>query len=87
MREALLYLEIAEKDYATLEILRSLADAQFLVSVLYHNLGMVEERDASATRHLKTEEAMKETAVVVAEDWINQVWELVLDIGAALAKR
>jgi anaphase-promoting complex subunit 5 len=83
----LLYLEIAEKDYAKLEILRSLADVQFLVSVLYHNLDMVEERDASATRHLKTEEEMKEAAVVVAEDWINQVWELVLDIGAALAKR
>ena len=81
------YLEIAEKDYATLEILRSLADVQFLVSVLYHNLDMVEERDASATRHLETEEAMKEAAVVVAEDWITQVWELVLDIGAALAKR
>ena len=48
---------------------------------------MVEERDASATRHLETEEAMKEAAIVVAEDWINQVWELVLDIGAALAKR
>ena len=60
---------------------------QFLVSVLYHNLDMVEERDASATRHLETEEAMTEAAVVVAEDWINQVWELVLDIGAALAKR
>lgn len=48
---------------------------------------MVEERDASATRRLETEEAMKEAAIVVAEDWINQVWELVLDIGAALAKR
>ncbi|KAF8258613.1 hypothetical protein EI94DRAFT_1621071 [Lactarius quietus] len=87
IREALPYLEIAEKDYAKLEILRSLADVQFLVSVLYHNLDMVEERDASATRHLETEDAMKEAAVVVAEDWINQVWELVLDIGAALAKR
>ena len=87
IREALPYLEIAEKDYATLEILRSLADVQFLVSVLYHNLDMVDERDASATRHLETEEAMKEAGVVVAEDWMNQVWELVLDIGAALAKR
>jgi anaphase-promoting complex subunit 5 len=87
IREALSYLEIAEKDYATLEILRSLADVQFLVSVLYHNLDVVDERDASAMRHLGTEEAMKEAAVVVAEDWINQVWELVLDIGAALAKR
>jgi anaphase-promoting complex subunit 5 len=87
IREALPYLDIAEKDYATLEILRSLADVQFFISVLYHNLNMVEERDAAATRHLKTEEAMQEAAVVVAEGWIDQVWELVLDIGAALAKR
>lgn len=81
------YLDIAEKDYATLEILRSLADVQFLVSVLYHNLDMVEERDAAATRHLKTEEAMEEAAIVVVEGWIDQVWELVLDIGASLGKR
>jgi len=87
IREALPYLGIAEKDYATLEILRSLADVQFLVSVLYHNLNMVEERDAAATRQTKTEEAMQEAAVVVSEDWIDQVWELVLDIGASLAKR
>ena len=87
VHEALSYLDIAEKDYATLEILRSLADVQFLISVLYHNLNMVEERDAAATRHLKTEEAMQEAAVVVDEDWIDQVWELVLDIGASLAKR
>jgi len=81
------YLDIAEKDYATLEILRSLVDVQFLISVLYHNLDMVEERDVAASRHLKTEEAMQEAAVVVVEDWIDQVWELVLDIGASLAKR
>jgi len=87
IHEALSYLDVAEKDYATLEILRSLADVQFLISVLYHNLNMVEERDAAATRHLKTEEAMQEAAVVVVEDWIDQVWELVLDIGASLVKR
>jgi anaphase-promoting complex subunit 5 len=87
IHEALPYLDIAEKDYAILEILRSLADVQLLISVLYHNLNMVEERDAAATRHLKTEEAMQEAAVVVVEDWIDQVWGLVLDIGASLAKR
>jgi anaphase-promoting complex subunit 5 len=81
------YLDIAEKDYMTLEILRSLADVQFFTSVLYHNLNMVEERDAAARRHLETEEAMQEAAVVVAEGWIDQVWELVLDVGAAIAKR
>ncbi|KAI0273378.1 hypothetical protein BC834DRAFT_965918 [Gloeopeniophorella convolvens] len=87
IREALSYLDIAEKDYATLEILQSLADVQFLISVLYHNLEMFEERDAAATRHLKTEEVMKEAAVVIAEDWVDDVWELVLDVGAALSKR
>lgn len=71
----------------TLEILRSLADVQFFTSVLYHNLKMVEERDAAARRHLETEEAIQEAAVVVAEGWIDQVWELVLDVGAAIAKR
>lgn len=60
---------------------------QFLVSVLYHNLNMVAERDATASRHLETEEAMREAAVVVAEEWIDQVWELVLDIGASVAKQ
>jgi hypothetical protein len=48
---------------------------------------MVEEGDAAAPRHLKTEEAMQEAAVVVVEDWIDQVWELVLDIGASLILR
>lgn len=60
---------------------------QFLISVLYHNLNMVEERDAAAARHQKTEEAMQEAAVVIVEGWIDQVWELVLDIGASLAKQ
>lgn len=87
IREALPYLDIAEKDYAALEILRSLADVQFLISVLHHNLDMVEERDAAATRHQKTEEAIQEASVIVVEDWIEQVWELVLDIGATLTKR
>jgi len=87
IHEALPYLDIAEKDYATLEILRSLADVQFLISVLYHNLNMVEKRDAAAARHLSTEEAMRKAATVITEDWIDEVWGLVLDIGACLAKR
>jgi anaphase-promoting complex subunit 5 len=67
IHEASSYLDIAEKDYATLEILRSLADVQFLISFLYHNLNMVEERDAAATRYLKTEEATQEAFVVDVE--------------------
>jgi anaphase-promoting complex subunit 5 len=87
IHEALSYLDIAEKDYATLEILRSLADVQFLISALFCNLNMVEERDPAAIRHLKTEEALQEVAVVAVGDWIDQVSKLVWDIGTSLAKR
>ncbi|KAI0064595.1 hypothetical protein BV25DRAFT_1822992 [Artomyces pyxidatus] len=87
IRAALPYLDVAEKDYAALEMFRSLADVQCLLSVLYHNLGMVKERDEAAERQLKTEEDMKKAAVVVNETWVWEVWELVCDVGAALAKR
>ncbi|THH12641.1 hypothetical protein EW146_g7506 [Bondarzewia mesenterica] len=76
IREALPYLDIAEKDYATLEILRSLADVQYFISVLYHNLGMPTERDRAAERHLITEEERKMGAVVSSETWVSQVWDL-----------
>lgn len=87
IREAMPYLAIAEKDYSTLEILRSLADVQYLVSVLYHNLEMEEERDQAAKRHLETEEERKREAIVTSEDWVSDVWALVCDVGLMLAAR
>ncbi|KAA1469483.1 hypothetical protein DENSPDRAFT_835114 [Dentipellis sp. KUC8613] len=82
IREALPYLEIAESDYRTLEMFRSLADVQYLMSVLYHNVGEVAKRDELAERHLKTEEERKKAAVVVSEDWIVKLWNIVCDIIA-----
>ncbi|CCL99134.1 uncharacterized protein FIBRA_01149 [Fibroporia radiculosa] len=87
LRECLPYLKIAEKDYNTLEIFRSLQDVQFLISVVYHNLGMTKERDEAAARQLKTEEEGKKAAAIVLEDWVIDVLEIVGDVGAALASR
>ncbi|OSX65213.1 hypothetical protein POSPLADRAFT_1044618 [Postia placenta MAD-698-R-SB12] len=87
LRECLPYLSMAEADYATLEILRSLQDVQYLLSVVYHNLGMTAERDEAAVRHLRTEEERKKAATTILEPWVLEVWELVGDVGAALAAR
>ncbi|KAI0316674.1 hypothetical protein OF83DRAFT_1172648 [Amylostereum chailletii] len=87
IREALPYLDIAEKDFTKLEILRSVADVQYLLSVLYHNLGMLQERDAAAARQLNTEEEIQAAAAVYQEQWMSEVWNLVSNIGGAIATR
>ncbi|TFY82669.1 hypothetical protein EWM64_g1341 [Hericium alpestre] len=87
IEEALPYLKIAEQDYATLEMFRSLADVQYLIAVLYNNLGMMAEREAAAERHLQTEEERKKAAVTVSEPWVIEVWDLVCEIVAKMAAR
>lgn len=87
LRECLPYLHIAEKDYCTLEIYNSLLDVQYLLSVVYHNLGMIKERDEAAVRHNKADEERKIVEVIVVEPWVGEVWELVAAVGVALATR
>ncbi|OBZ75246.1 hypothetical protein A0H81_04399 [Grifola frondosa] len=87
LRECLLYLELAEKDYTAISLFRSLQDVQYLQSVVYHNLDMIKERDAAAVRHAETEKQRKKANIVIVEDWIEEVWALVAEVGAALAAR
>ncbi|KAI0030755.1 hypothetical protein K488DRAFT_87485 [Vararia minispora EC-137] len=87
LRDAIHYLQMAERDYAKIEGLRSLADVQYLLSVVYHNLGMEKERDDAASRNLMTEAEAAKEAEVFCEDWISDVWELHCDVGAVLARR
>lgn len=70
-----------------LEMFRQLQDVQYLLLVVYHNLGLTKERDAAAARHLKTDVEREKAATVVLEDMVTEVWDLVVDIGAALAAR
>ncbi|KZV72911.1 hypothetical protein PENSPDRAFT_674774 [Peniophora sp. CONT] len=87
MRAAISFLEQAEKDYTKIECLRSLTDVQYLLSVLHHNLGQEPERDAAAVRTLKTEELAASEAALESEQWVEDVWRLVTDIGAKMAMR
>ncbi|KDQ33264.1 hypothetical protein PLEOSDRAFT_1091403 [Pleurotus ostreatus PC15] len=56
LQEALKYLLVAEADCQTIQLIDPLADVQYLISVVYHNLGMVAERDEAAMRHTPQEE-------------------------------
>lgn len=87
LQECIHYLKVAEEDYTQLQIFRSLQDTQFLLSVVYHNLDMTEERDAAAQRHQATEKLAEEVKVIVTEDWVTEVLDIVSDVGSTLASR
>lgn len=85
--QCLTYLKMAEEDYSALEMYRAVQDTQYLLSVVYHNLGMIQERDEAAARCHATEQKAEEASTVSMEDWIGEVWEIVSNVGAALAAR
>ncbi|KAG6854307.1 hypothetical protein C0991_008202 [Blastosporella zonata] len=86
LTEALRYLKISESDYQTLQVHTSLLHVQYLLSVIYHNLGMLEERDAAARRHIETLELQSKQGTVVEDD-TQQVLEILELVGAHLAGR
>ena len=87
LQEAIPYLSIAESDFQTLEMYPSLRDVQYLLSVVYHNLGMKNERQGAATRHSRTEEHLRQLEAIVSDDQILEIFELLTTVGAALASR
>jgi len=87
LREALRYLLIAESDYAVLQCLLPLMNVQYLLSVVYHNLGLEKQQDDAAARHMATDEARKKLEIVVVDEQVKKIWEVVSQVGAALAAR
>ncbi|KAF8628477.1 hypothetical protein AX15_003988 [Amanita polypyramis BW_CC] len=87
LREAIRYLLIAENDFKTLQIYRSLQDVQYLLSILYHNLGMSRERNQMAEWHAKTEAEIRRVEEIAVDDEVEQILGIVASIGAALASR
>ncbi|KAF5380845.1 hypothetical protein D9615_003925 [Tricholomella constricta] len=77
LKEALPYILIAEGDYRTLQINSSLLDLQYLLSIIYHNLGLMQERDEAAKRHLETKMKQQELETAVNEEDIQRIFELV----------
>jgi anaphase-promoting complex subunit 5 len=87
LQEALPYLLMAETDFGTLQILRSLMDVQYLLSVVYHNLGSEAERDGAIKRHFTTEAELKRLEVIAVDEEVRDIWQIVSDVGASLASR
>jgi anaphase-promoting complex subunit 5 len=87
MEAALPWFQKAEEEYHKLNIFGSLADVQYMLAIVFHNLDRITERDAAAARQVETDEQMSRLEQLVIEDSVVQVWQLVTDVGAALAAR
>ncbi|KAG7098994.1 hypothetical protein E1B28_000880 [Marasmius oreades] len=84
LQDVVYWLAMAEKDYLTLEMYRSATDVQYLLSVVYHNLGMETERDGAAQRHIETEKKQKQAEDAPMDD-IVAILDVVSSVGVALS--
>jgi len=66
---------------------RQLMDVQYFLSVVYHNLGMEKKRDEAIQRHFLTEEKRKGLEAIVVDEEVHEIWDVVTEVGAALAAR
>jgi anaphase-promoting complex subunit 5 len=80
-------LRTAESDYLKLEIYQSVKNVQYLMSVVYHNLGMVGERDVAAKRHCETIEKHEKISGACADKQLVEIFDLISNVGVALAGR
>ncbi|KAI0374802.1 hypothetical protein BV20DRAFT_986672 [Pilatotrama ljubarskyi] len=87
LREATHYLEEAERCFIALDMFTAQMDVQFLLSVVHHNLGEPRQRDEVAQRHEQTRVKREEVHACVVEEWIEDTWSLVADVGIAIASR
>ncbi|KAK2466948.1 hypothetical protein APHAL10511_001206 [Amanita phalloides] len=87
LREAVRYLLFAENDFKILQIYRSLQEVQYLLSVMYHNLGLNVERNQMAVKHAKTEAELRRLEEIAVDDELEQILDTVVSVGAALAMR
>lgn len=85
IREAIPFLEIAEKDYAALKMLTCQQDVLYLTASVYNTLGMHGERDAASSRHGACVELAREWATADVPQDMKEVWNIVSAIGARIA--
>jgi anaphase-promoting complex subunit 5 len=77
----------AETEYKKIDLYSSLADVQYFLSVVYHNLDDHQARNAAVARHVQTNALIKKAEGIVVEDDVIHLWSVVAEIGAALAAR
>ncbi|KAF8487636.1 hypothetical protein JB92DRAFT_2759103 [Gautieria morchelliformis] len=85
IREAIPFLETAEQDYATLQMLSCQQDVLYFLASVYNTLGMLEERDAASARHGRCVEVALEWARAEVPADMKAVWNIVSEVGAKIA--
>lgn len=78
---------MAEADYARLSMLEATSDVQWLLMVVFHNLGMKVEAEAVLERHSTSVSTMQSFEECTLDGEAQQVWDLVTDVGLSLAAR
>ncbi|KAF9532947.1 hypothetical protein CPB83DRAFT_873879 [Crepidotus variabilis] len=77
LKEAVSWIQMAESDFEALEIWTSVKDAQYLMSIVYHNMGLFPERDDAASRHTQTEKCQKKLEATTFDQSLQDVLEVV----------
>ncbi|KAF8136324.1 hypothetical protein EV363DRAFT_1395442 [Boletus edulis] len=81
LREALPHLLMAEADYTTLSMFEATSDVQWLLMVVFHNLGMKVEEEAILERYTNTILTMRSSEECTLDEEAQQVWDVVTDVG------
>lgn len=85
IREAIPYLQMAEKDYATLQMATCQQDVLYFLASVYNTLGMLGERDAAAARHRKSVEEGRKWIMAELSEEMKTIWWIVTEVGSAIA--
>ncbi|KIK95893.1 hypothetical protein PAXRUDRAFT_826555 [Paxillus rubicundulus Ve08.2h10] len=87
LREALPHLLMAEADYMHLSMLEAILDVQWLLMVVYHNLGMRVDEEAVHERYSRSTTMVRTFEENPVDMEVKNVWDLVTEVGASLANR
>ncbi|KAK0466412.1 uncharacterized protein EV420DRAFT_1261755 [Desarmillaria tabescens] len=87
LREASTYLQVAEADFSALEMYREASDAQYLCSVVFHNLGDERMRNVAARNNSVTSERAALLEKESYDEEVARILDTVALVGARLALR
>jgi len=63
------------------------SDVQWLLMVVFHNLGMKADEEAVLERYSNSISTMRISEECTLDEEAQQVWDLVTDVGLSLASR
>ncbi|KAF8590513.1 hypothetical protein K439DRAFT_1403628 [Ramaria rubella] len=83
--QAIPFLQVAEEDYITLEMLSCQQDVLYFLASVYNTLGMEVERDAAAARHGNSVEKARRWTKTEIPVEMKEIWSIVSEVGAKIA--